>query len=52
MEFKDTKTDEVITLADVKEWYINTRKEGNSKYINFQDFLIDQINKYRTIELI
>ena len=52
MKFKDTKTDKVITLADVKEWYIDIKKGGNSKYMKFQDFLIDQINKYKTIELI
>lgn len=52
MEFKDTKTNEIITLQYVKEWYINTKKEGNPKHMSFQDFLINQINKYRTIELI
>ena len=52
MNFKDTKTNEIITLQDVKEWYINTKKQGNPKYMSFQDFLMDCINKYRTIELI
>lgn len=29
MEFKDTKTDEIITLEEVKEWYINARQNGD-----------------------
>ena len=52
MNFKDAKTEEIITLEDVKEWYINARQNGDLRYTNFQDYLVDQINKYRTIELI
>ena len=52
MKFKDTKTDEIITLEEVKEWYINARQNGDLKYTNFQDYLIDQINKYGAIEII
>ena len=52
MNFKDTTTGEIITLEEVKEWYVNARQNGDLKYINFQDYLLDQINKYGAIEII
>lgn len=52
MKFKDVTTDEIITLEEVKERYIRVKKNENIKYTNFQDYLIDQINKYGAIELI
>ena len=52
MEFKDTKTDEIITLEEIKEWYIRKKQEGNLMYINFQDYLTDCIYKYGIIEVI
>ena len=52
MEFKDTKTDEIITLEEIKEWYIRKKQEGNLTYINFQDYLTDCIYKYGIIEVI
>ena len=52
MKFKDIKTDKIITLEEVKERYIRVKKNENIKYTNFQDYLLDQINKYGTIEVI
>ena len=52
MEFKDVKTNEIITLKEVKERYIRVKKNENIKYTNFQDYLLDQINKYGAIEVI
>lgn len=52
MNFKDTKTNEIITLEEIKERYINIKNENYFRYINFQEYLVDQLSKYKTIELI
>lgn len=40
------------TLEEVKESYIRVKKNENIKYTNFQDYLLDQMNKYGAIEVI
>ena len=52
MNFKDTKTNKIITLEEIKERYTNIKKENYLRYINFQEYLSDQLSKYKTIELI
>ncbi len=52
MNFKDTKTNKIITLEEIKERYINIKKENYLRYTNFQEYLADQLSKYKTIELI
>ena len=52
MNFKDTKTNKIITLEEIKKRYMNAKKENYLRYINFQEYLADQLSKYKTIELI
>lgn len=51
MNFKDTKTNRVIKLEQLKESYIQAKKNDKSRYINFQDYLMECINKYKSIEI-
>lgn len=51
MSFKDTRTNKIIKLEELKESYTQTKKNSKSKYINFQDYLMECINKYKIIEI-
>lgn len=51
MNFKDTKTNKIVKLEELKERYTQAKKNGKSKYINFQDYLMECINKYKTIDI-
>ena len=52
MNFKDTKTNKIITLEEIKERYMSVKKEDYLRYINFQEYLSEQLIKYKTIELV
>lgn len=51
MNFKDTRTNKIIKLEELKESYTQAKKNSKSKYINFQDYLMECINKYKIIEI-
>lgn len=50
MNFKDTKTNRVIKLEELKENYTQAKKNGKSRYINFQDYLMECINNIKLLK--